>query len=70
MKGIPQAFGILKTGTSGGTPQYRLKVADATKGTLTTAHSGTAPGNWQLLGAMLLATEAAAADLLAVGYGK
>jgi hypothetical protein len=56
MKGIPYAFGILKTGTSGNTPQWVLKVGNGTTTTLTTAYSGTAPGNWQLQGAVLLGT--------------
>ncbi len=56
MKGISYALGILKTGTTNNSPQYTLKVADATKGTLTTAYSGTAPGNWALQGAVLLGT--------------
>jgi len=56
MKGIAYALGILKTGATNNSPQYTLKVGDATKGTLTTAYSGTAPGNWQLQGAVLLGT--------------
>ncbi len=56
MKGIPYAFGVLKTGTSSNTPQWVLKVGNGTTTTLTTAYSGTAPGNWQLQGAVVLGT--------------
>ncbi len=56
MKAVPYAFGILKTGNSGNTPQWVLKVGNGTATTLTTAYSGTAPGNWQLQGAVLLGT--------------
>jgi non-reducing end alpha-L-arabinofuranosidase len=56
MKTIPYAFGILKTGTTNGSPTWVLKVGDATTGTLTTAYSGDAPAKWQLQGAVLLGT--------------
>lgn len=56
MKGIPYALGILKTGTTNGSPVWTLKVANATTGTLTTAYDGAAPGKWMLQGALLLGT--------------
>jgi non-reducing end alpha-L-arabinofuranosidase len=56
MKGIPFAFGILDTGTMNNMPEYVLKAANATTGTLTTAYNGTAPGKWALQGAVLLGT--------------
>jgi len=56
MKGIPYAFGILKTGTTNSSPTWVLKVGDATTGTLTTAYDGAAPAKWQLQGAVLLGT--------------
>ncbi|HVY36755.1 MAG TPA: arabinofuranosidase catalytic domain-containing protein [Polyangia bacterium] len=56
MKGIPFAFGILNTGTMNSMPEWVLKAADATKGTLTTAYNGVAPGKWALQGAVLLGT--------------
>ncbi len=56
MKTIPYAFGILKTGTTNGSPTWVLKVGDARTGTLTTAYDGAAPAKWQLQGAVLLGT--------------
>jgi hypothetical protein len=56
MKGIPYAFGILKTGTSSNLAQWVLKTGNGTTNTLTTAYSGTAPANWQLQGAVVLGT--------------
>ena len=56
MKTIPFALGFLKTGNMNNMPVWTLKVGDATTGSLTTAYSGTAPGSWQLQGALLLGT--------------
>jgi non-reducing end alpha-L-arabinofuranosidase len=56
MKAIPYAFGILKTGTTNGSPTWVLKVGNATTGTLTTAYNGAAPAKWALQGAVLLGT--------------
>jgi hypothetical protein len=50
---IPYAFGVVETSTSG-TPQYAIKAADATTGTLTTAYDGQAPAAWSLSGAIIL----------------
>jgi hypothetical protein len=57
MKGIPYAFGTLKTWTSGG-PQWELKVGSGASsgGSLTTAYNGTALANWQLQGGVVLGT--------------
>ena len=56
MKGIPFAFGILNTGTMNSMPEWVLKTANATTGTLSTAYNGVAPGKWALQGALLLGT--------------
>ena len=54
MKGIPYAFGILKTATTNNAGQYALKAGDVTANSLKTAYSGVAPANWALQGAILL----------------
>jgi hypothetical protein len=56
MKGVPYAFGILKTGTTNNSPEWVLKVGTSMNSTLTTAYSGTAPGKWMLQGAVVLGT--------------
>jgi hypothetical protein len=48
------AFGVLKTSASGSTPQYAIRVGDATTGTLTSAYDGQAPAAWSLSGAVIL----------------
>jgi hypothetical protein len=48
------AFGIVKTSTSGSTPQYAIRVGDAQSGTLKTAYDGQAPAAWSLSGAVVL----------------
>jgi hypothetical protein len=56
MKGIPYAFGILKTGSANNMPEYTLKAGDATGAQLTTAYSGVSPATraWALQGAIVL----------------
>jgi hypothetical protein len=48
------AFGILKTSTSGGTPQYAIRVGNAQSSSLTTAYDGQAPAPWQGQGGIVL----------------
>jgi non-reducing end alpha-L-arabinofuranosidase len=48
------ALGILKTSTDGATPQYAIRVGDATAGALTTAYDGPAPARWQMGGGIVL----------------
>jgi non-reducing end alpha-L-arabinofuranosidase len=48
------AFGLVKTSTMGGTPQYALRVGNGQSGALTTAYDGTAPKPWNLQGAIVL----------------
>jgi hypothetical protein len=47
-------FGIVKSDTANGTPQYAIRVGNAQSGGLTTAYDGKAPGTWNLEGAVLL----------------
>jgi hypothetical protein len=47
-------FGIVKTDTANGTPQYAIRVGDAQSGGLTTAYDGKAPGAWNLQGGVVL----------------
>jgi hypothetical protein len=51
---VDYAFGIVKTSTTAGTPQYAIRVGDAQTGGLTTAYDGQAPHAWQMGGAVLL----------------
>jgi hypothetical protein len=51
---VDYAFGILKTSTSGSTPQYAIRVGNAQSGNLTTAYDGQAPGAWQEKGGIIL----------------
>jgi hypothetical protein len=50
------AFGLVKTNTVNGTPQWAMRVGDAQSGGLTTAYDGKAPHAWQMGGAVLLGT--------------
>jgi hypothetical protein len=47
-------FGILKTDTANGTPQYAIRVGNAQSGGLTTAYDGKAPAPWNLQGGIVL----------------
>jgi hypothetical protein len=47
------AFGVVKTSTAS-SPQYAIRVGDATTGTLMTAYDGQAPANWSLSGGIVL----------------
>jgi hypothetical protein len=51
---VDYALGIVKTSTTGGTPQYAIRVGNAQTGGLTTAYDGQAPAAWQGQGAVLL----------------
>lgn len=48
------AFGLVKTNTTNGTPQYAIRVGDGQSGGLTTAYDGKAPAAWNLQGAIVL----------------
>jgi non-reducing end alpha-L-arabinofuranosidase len=47
-------FGIVKTDTANGTPQYAIRVGNAQSGGLTTAYDGKAPAVWNLQGGVVL----------------
>ncbi|MBN1612573.1 MAG: hypothetical protein JW940_38440 [Polyangiaceae bacterium] len=47
-------FGIVKTDTAAGTPQYAIRVGNAQSGGLTTAYDGKAPASWNLQGGIVL----------------
>jgi hypothetical protein len=48
------AFGLVKTSTTGGTPQYAIRVGNGQSGALTTAYDGNAPKPWNVQGAIVL----------------
>jgi hypothetical protein len=48
------AFGLLKTSTDAGTPQYAIRVVDPATNALTTAYNGPAPSPWVLGGGIVL----------------
>lgn len=48
------AFGLVKTNTANGAPQYAIRVGDGQSGGLSTAYDGKAPAAWNLQGAIVL----------------
>jgi len=48
------AFGVVSSETNSSGPQYAIRAADATTGSLTTAYDGKAPANWGLKGGIVL----------------
>jgi hypothetical protein len=54
MAGVPFAFGVLSTGTEDSTPQYALRMGDATSGSMTTAYDGPIYITWDLGGSIIL----------------
>ncbi len=51
------AFGLVKTSTANGAPQWAMRVGNSQSGGLTTAYDGKAPGKaWNLQGAVVLGT--------------